>query len=274
MRLFLIKNLWWLTFLLALMLLISHSLKVATLSVDSTSILLLIIMLISPFVAAIKKIKYGDFEAEIDPKEIQRIKSEAEKNIDFSIQGDNEQPEINKTTDSIKKIAESDAVLALAKIRIEIEKILMLIARTSSIETNRISLGALVNKLSNQEIISSGISSSLREVISICNRAIHGEAISEDSAKTIIDLGVEIIDDLYWLYKEQAVVAPIINEEIITTEEVNQYYEGKRYRLISIVPLVDSPKRIVRELTQEQLEEVLENYNEYAEFIVELTEIK
>lgn len=273
MKLILIKNLWWLTFLIALMLLVSHSLKFATLSVDSTSILLLIIMLISPFVSAIKKIKYGDFEAEIDPKEIQRIKSEAEKNIDFSLQDDNEQLEINKTTNSIKEIAESDSVLALAKIRIEIEKILTLIARASSIETNRISLGALVNKLSNQEIISPGVSSSLREVVGICNRAIHGEAISEESAKTIIDLGVEIIDDLYWLYKEQAVTAPIVSEEIITTEEVNQYYESKKYRLISIIPLVDNPKRIVRELTQEQLEEVLENYNEYAEFIVELSEI-
>ena len=274
MKLFLIKNLWWLTFLIALMLLVSHSLKLATLSVDATSILLLIIMLISPFVSAIKKIKYGDFEAEIDPKEIQRIKSEAEKNIDFSLQDDNEKLEINKTTNTIKEIAESDSVLALAKIRIEIEKILTLIARASSIEIDRITLGALVNKLSNQEIISPGVSSSLREVVGICNRAIHGESISDESAKTIIDLGVEIIDDLYWLYKEQAVTAPIVSEEIITAEEVNQYYESKKYRLISIIPLVDNPKRVVRELTQEQLEEVLENYNEYAEFIVELSEIK
>ncbi|MFC1588849.1 hypothetical protein ACFL3P_01105 [Pseudomonadota bacterium] len=86
MKSFLIKNLWWVTFLIALALLVSHSFKVTTLSVDSTSILLLVVMLISPFVAAIKKIKFGDFEAEIDPKEIQRIKSDAEKNIDFTSQ--------------------------------------------------------------------------------------------------------------------------------------------------------------------------------------------
>lgn len=274
MKLFLIKNLWWVTFIFALTLLVFHSFNIATLSVDSTSILLLLIMLISPFVAAIKKIKFGEFEAEIDPKEIQRIKTEAEKNIDFSPQESNKQPVANKTAEAINEIAASDTVLALAKIRIEIEKILQQIAKTSSIETTRLTLGALVKKLSTQEIITIGVASALLEVVAICNRAIHGEAISEDSANTIIGLGVELIEDLQWLYKQQAVMAPVTTEEIISMDEVGEYYEKKKYRLTSIIPLTNNPKKVIRELTQEQLEEVLENYNEYAEFIVELTEIK
>ncbi len=274
MKLFIIKNLWWVTFLIAFILLVSHSFKVTSLSVDSTSILLLLVMLISPFVAAIKKIKFGDFEAEIDPKEIQRIKSEADKNIVFPSQEEGEEhPEENKTTISIREIAKSDTVLALAKIRIEIEKALQLIAKISSVDSSRRTLGYLVKKLSDQEIITTGVAHSLREVIGICNRAIHGEALSEDSAETIIDLGIELIDDLYWLYKNQAVTSPIISEDIINPGEVLQYIEEKRYRLTSVIPLVKNPKKVVRELTQEQLNEVLEHYNEYAEFIVELTEI-
>ena len=230
-------------------------------------------MLISPFVAAIKKIKFGDFEAEIDPKEIQRIKSEAEKNIDFGPSEEDEQPEINKVTSTISELSETDQVLALAKIRIEIEKILQKIAKTSSIEIKRPTLGFLVKKLTNQEVISSWVANSLREVIEICNRAIHGEAITEDGAQTIINLGVELIDDLYWLYKEQAVIAPIVSEEILESVSIDEYYETKKYRLTSIIPLVDNPKKIVRELTLEQLDEILEGYNEYAEFIVELVEI-
>lgn len=50
-----LKHIWWVTFILSLILLSVHSLNLITIKVDSTSILLLIIMLISPFVTTIKK---------------------------------------------------------------------------------------------------------------------------------------------------------------------------------------------------------------------------
>ena len=48
----------------------------------------------------------------------------------------------------------------------------------------------------------------------------------------------------------------------------------KKYKLTTIIPLVDNPKRVVRELSQEQLDNFLDGYTEFAEFIVELVEIK
>lgn len=271
---FVLKNLWWIAFGFALVLLVDHSFKIANLTVDSTSILLLVVMLISPFIAAIKKIKFGDFEAEIDIDEIRKIKSEAENTLSQNQEEREDQPEIYATSSAIKELADTDPVIALAKIRIELEKVLGQLARFNSIKISGFSLGALVNNLTNQEIVSRDLGKALREVIAVCNRAIHGESITEEGARTIVDVGVELLEELYWLARSQASSGSIIKEEIITPEESDNYYYRKRYRLTSVTPLVENPKRIVRELTQEQLEEVLENYSEYAEFIVELVEIK
>jgi hypothetical protein len=274
MKNFVLRNLWWIAFGIAFVLLVDHSFKIVNLNVDSTSILLLAVMLVSPFIAAIKKVKFGDFEAEIDIDEIRKIKSETEKTLNENKEDRDERPEIYATNDAIKALAESDPVIALAKIRIELEKVLGQLARFSSVKISGLALGALVNKLTNQEIISHDLGKALREVIALCNRAIHGESISEEGARAIVDVGVELLEELYWLAQSQASTGTIIKKEIITPEESGDYYYKKRYRLTSIIPLVENPKKVVRELTQEQLDEVLENYEEYAEFIVELIEIK
>jgi len=273
MKKIILQNLWWVTFVLGIALLGTHTFKLTNISVDSTSILLLIIILISPFIASVKKIKYGDFEAEIDPKEVQKIKTEADKNDELKKSDEETRPEIYAATESIRDLASSDPVIALAKVRIELEKVLNRLARIAGIEIKRPALGMLVKTLSNHEIISTGVGKSLTEVISICNRAIHGETISEDSANTIVSLGIDLLEEIYWAVQDQITSGSIISEEVITNSESESYYQAKRYRLTSVIPLVENPKKVVRELTQEQLDELLEGYHEYAEFIVELVEI-
>jgi hypothetical protein len=274
MKIFMLKNLWWISFGIALVLLADHSFKTGYLNVDSTSILLLVVMLLSPFVAAIKKIRFGDFEAEIDIEEIRKIKSEAEKTLSETQEDRDEVPEIFATSEAIRSLAETDPVIALAKIRIELEKVLGQLSKFSSVKTSGVSLGTLINKLANQEVLRPDVGKSLKEVIAVCNRAVHGEAISCEGAKTIIDVGIELLEELYWLARSQATEGVIVDEQIITTDEADAYYNKKRYRLTSIIPYVENPKKIVRELTQEQLDEMLENYREYAEYIIELSEIK
>lgn len=273
MKKIILQNLWWVVFVLSIVLLGLHTFKLAIISVDSTSILLLIIILISPFIASVRKIKYGDFEAEIDPKEIQRIKTEAEKNTELKEPNVEVRPEIYTTTESIRDLASYDPVIALAKVRIELEKVLNRLVRIAGIEVKSPALGMLIRTLSNHEIISPSVGKSLTEVIAICNRAIHGETISEDSANTIVSLGIDLLEDLYWLIQEQITSGSILSEKIITNSELEGYYNVKKYQLTSVIPLIENPKKVVRNLTQEQLDEFLEGYREYAEFIVELVEI-
>lgn len=67
-RHFVVTHIWWFVMLSALALLATHSFGFQGVIVDNTSLILLVIILASPFIAAIRKIKIGDFEAEIQPE--------------------------------------------------------------------------------------------------------------------------------------------------------------------------------------------------------------
>lgn len=83
----------------------------------------------------------------------------------------------------------TDPTLALASLRIEIEKKLKKIARQEDIFINRKSLAVILKGLYTNEIISSSIYSTLRSVIDICNKAVHAEKVDHSAASRIIDIG-------------------------------------------------------------------------------------
>ena len=137
MKKFMIRNLWWITSLLAFAMLIVNSLPYKKITVDNTSIVLLIIIILSPFISAIKKIKFGDFEAEIDPIEIQRIKEDVATKLPETEQPQEKTLEIENTVSSIVELVDSDPVIALAKLRIELEKVITKLYRRTQKESEK-----------------------------------------------------------------------------------------------------------------------------------------
>ncbi|MGD0786269.1 MAG: DUF4145 domain-containing protein [Sedimentisphaerales bacterium] len=274
MRKFLIRNLWWITAVLALLLLIIHGLPGQKIVIDNTSVVLFIIILFSPFLSAIRKIKFGDFEAEIDPKEVEKIRSDVDTQLDESETPDTAPVQgIETTVKQIQTLGETDPVIALAKLRIEIEKVVVkLHKKTQSNQQQRrpLSIGKMVHDLTTQEILPQGFSGPVREVISICNRAVHGEEIREQDAKAMIAVGASLLQRLFWFSREY-LLNPT-ESSTITQTEVDEYNKS-RYRLVTIIPYVDNPVRNIRVMDQEELDDFLEGYQEYAEFIVELTRI-
>lgn len=273
MRTAILKHLWWAVFLTSAILLIAHSLKLATLTVDTTSIFLIVLMLISPFASSIRKLKFGDFEAEIDPKEVERVKEAAELGLAQTPATPEATPEIRRTASAILDLGKSDEVLALAKLRIELEKILRRLERAISPPENKrpISLVAIVRRLASLEVIPFEIAAPLQEVIAICNRAIHGEALSAGSASSIIEVGTELLQALYWQSSE-LLSGRVIDERRIENTEMERL-SNARYRLTTVIPLVKEPKLVVRDVSQEQLDQYLEGYAEFAEFIVRVEEV-
>jgi len=273
MRKFVIRHLWWVTALLAFGMLIIHSLPYVKITVDNTSIILLIIIFLSPFISAIKKIKLGDFEAEIDPKEIQRIKENIETKLPDSEEPQEKPPEIENTVSSIIQLVETDPVIALAKLRIELEKVITRLYRKTQQKTEQgrpVSLGRMVYQLANQELISQGIAGPIREIIAICNRAVHGEDIRERDAKAIVDIGTSLLKSLYWHSREH-LLKPL-ETQTIGHDELNELSNAK-YRLTTVIPYVENPVRNTRVVDQEALDDFLEGYEEYAEFIVAITKL-
>ena len=62
MKKLIFNNLWWLTFIFSIVFLILHTMSIEGINIDNTTIILLLLILISPLTTKLKKIKYGEFE--------------------------------------------------------------------------------------------------------------------------------------------------------------------------------------------------------------------
>jgi len=271
MKKFLITNLWWITLAVALILLIAHTIPYNPVNVDHVSVILLLVIFLSPFLSAIKKIKIGDFEAEIDPNEVQKIRDEVSKVADT--EKAEQLPEIENTIKNIKALVESDPVLALAKLRLELEKILNHIYRAThkgERHDHFIPVGKLAHALASKELIPKDIARTTREVVSICNRAMHGEDIRDKDAESVIESGSFLLYELS-SYLDEYKYKPTESKEV-SRDDIEKYMKAN-YKVTTLVPLVNNPVKNVYVVDQEELDEFLEGYNEYAEFIIEIVPI-
>jgi len=274
MKKFLVGHLWWLTFLLALILLVLHSLGLDDVQVDTTSVILLVIILLSPFASAIRKIKIGDFEAEIDPKEVKRITDEVVTELGTSPTEGEQPPEVYSAMSDIADLVSSDPVLALAKLRIELEKVITKLDRLANPQSERSRsrpLGQLVGEMVRKELLPGSLAAPITEVLSVCNRAVHGEDIRRQDAEAVVDAGNSLLERLYWHAKEYSLE---LTEQVSIGQASVKNYEQAKYKITTIIPYVENPVQNVRIVSQEGLDEFLEGYREFGEFVVDITKIE
>jgi len=89
----------------------------------------------------------------------------------------------------VKKLLDSDHVLALASLRIEIERKLRLALKSFKLPIRtRDALSDIIEALMKEGVLSSEQVTALRKIIDMCNKAIHGYYVSEDEAREIIHL--------------------------------------------------------------------------------------
>jgi len=79
-----------------------------------------------------------------------------------------------------------------------------------------------------------------------------------------------LLTEIYF-YASKYVLEPV-EATPIDRAELDDYRDAQ-YRVTSIVPLVETPYKNVRILDQEGIDDLLEGYNEYGEFIIELAKI-
>lgn len=261
-------------FVIALALLVAHSFAIVQIIVDNTSLALIAVILVSPFISSLKKVKVGDlFEAEIDPKEVQKVKDEVETKVASDSTSEPPHTE-SEAVSNIRVLAETDHILALAKLRIELEKLLTRIYRIAvdnNADNRHLSLGKLVNELTLREVLPKDISGPIKEVIFLCNRAVHGEDVRKQDAKSIVETGISLLVYLNRFTLELAVKP--MDTGTISHDELRKYQNGK-YRVVTVVPYSDAPIKNYRILTQDDLDELIAGYEEYGEFIVEVSFVR
>jgi len=274
MRRFLLHNVSWIVFLIALALLVGHVVGWKEITVDTTTLLLLALLLVSPFIGQLRKIKVGEFEAEIAPNEVEKVKAEVDKRLGPAEIREPITLEVRSVGESLLDLLDRDHILALAKLRIELERALTrlhLLAAPSPSERQYAGLTRLVSDLVRSAVLPAQLSGPLREVVFLCNRAVHGEYVRPADAGSIVDIGIRILEEIGSI-SEEFIVKPTETQPL-SPADVSAYMDAE-YRVTTVVPRVENPVRNVRILDQEGLDMLLEGYDEYAEFLVSIEKIE
>jgi hypothetical protein len=245
-------------------LLVIHALGWKKIQVDAVTLGLLGIILISSRWDLIRKLRFGELEAEIAPAEVRQ----AEKTVTEDIGPVPSEEEIPELHESILRLTRQDPPVGLAKLRIELERILRTwnsLISDGERSGRNLSLSRLVSRLYEAKAIPLEIADGLREVLHLANRAVHGEYIRREDAETVAGLGVSLLLELQKRYTE--LVREPVEKKVITQDDVHRYEQAK-YRVTTVIPVVGNPTQNVYIVDQELLTDMLEGYEEYAEFVV------
>ena len=92
----------------------------------------------------------------------------------------------------------ADNALALACLRIDIERELRRIAHEAQVDlTGRpVGITGLARELVSNEVIPAAIVEALYEIAKVCNRGIHGEEIPNDLTAAVIRVGGQVLERL------------------------------------------------------------------------------
>ncbi len=191
------KIMYWVIFAMGTVLIVVHGFWSNTFRVDLISISILFILSI-PFVAQfLKKAKFpgAEFEFKEEIRETQKLVElsvEKAKEIESSGKAEVLKFETFKLS-GIRELLDSDPVLALAALRIEIERKLKLTANFLHIPIkDKYSISKMLEAFKINEILSSDQINALKKIATMCNEAVHGSLISKEEAAEIVNLAEEL----------------------------------------------------------------------------------
>lgn len=191
------KIMYWIIFTMGTALIIVHGFWSNMFKVDLISISILFILSI-PFVAQfLRKAKFpgAEFEFKDEIRETQKlVQLSVEKAKEAENAGEAKvlQFETFKLS-AIRELLESDPVLALAALRIEIERKIKLAANFLEIpKKERYSISKILEAFKRKEFLSYDQINALQKIVTMCNEAIHGSLISKEESTEIIDLTEEL----------------------------------------------------------------------------------
>jgi hypothetical protein len=259
-----VKIIQWTTTTIVFILLVANILKWDKIQVNGTTIALIGLLLVVPLIEFIRKIRIGEFEAEIGLKEVEKVKAKASEEFALLPEKIRYKSDLHS---QIVDLVKHDPQLGLAKLRMELENVLRALFNLC-VDERRFyppSLKNMIDKLAKGGHIPKNIASPLNDVISLANRAVHGESVRRNVAEDLALLGIQILEQLKNYLREKAVNP--IKSDLISSDEVERF-QSLKYRVTTIIPLVEGPTRNVYLLKQDELEDFLEGYFEYAEFIV------
>lgn len=252
---------------LIIILIITHGFFDSYFKVDTITVWLIAALLLLPHLSFIKRIKFGDFEAEITKEEVNAIK---EKVAEVKVAKTKIPAQFN-----LQELADSDLQLALAKIRIEIEKKLRILFQVnvdsvSESLLRRMSIRGMIHELGVKKILDRDLESALTDLVILANRAIHGEDITIQNQKVLVESATKLLAKLDSLVVNQALKRK--KKLAIKPTELAQYTNAT-YQVTTVLPYLKKPEKRLYTLNQLEFEAFLETYHHTGEVLIGMEKI-
>lgn len=258
----------------AIALLVVHMIYPDKFRIDAVTLGLLAIILISPYLRFITRIRFGEFAVDINRMQVEELERKTR-----AVPMAGEKPTAKRVSDlpeMLFQIAESDAPLAIIKLAIELENRLRRLAELVSISEKvelpaRASIRPLSQFLLKRGVIDHSVFDAIFVLADMRNKVVHGGRVEAEYAIRVLDSGVSLMQHLESLLEEEIVKPTEIQK--ITKEEVVETSEA-RYKIVTIVPYVQEPEKRTYILTQKEMDSFLEGYYDYAEYIVSVQKVE
>jgi hypothetical protein len=180
--------------LATLFLLVAHTFNIGDITVDTTTLGLLAVLLLLPLAPRIRRVSAGGVEAEIGPREAQRLQAAAAE-LPPAPAPTVEQP---SSAPTVQELIQRDPPLGLAKLRIDLEREVRDLYTRELRDTPRrpLSLGPMTRELSARGVLPPEVVAPLMDVYGLASRAVHGEYVPRDVAEEIADVGLRLLSAL------------------------------------------------------------------------------
>lgn len=160
-------------------------------TIDAITIFLLVLALLPWLIPLVKSLEFpGGWKVEF--QELEKAKSKAEKAGLLS----SKSKKTKMLSYSFESILDKDPNLALAGLRIEIEKRLVQIAKLNNLDVSRASIGQLLRLLSQEQILTSEESSALADMSGLLNSAVHGANVDVRATNWAMEVGPKLLQSL------------------------------------------------------------------------------
>jgi hypothetical protein len=174
--------------LLAFMIAVLHVMR-PEMSIDTIVVTLFVIAIFPWLIPLFRSIEFpGGIKVEL--KDLEMVEARAD-----------EAGMLKKTKRKVKAyafqtVSETDPNLALAGLRIEVEKNLRGIAHKNKIKEKGANLHSLITKLVNNDVVSSEEGIVLQDLTRLLDRAVHGAEVDDDASMWAMTVGIQILEAL------------------------------------------------------------------------------
>ena len=160
--------------------------------ISAFTILVLFILAIPAVAPYLKEAKFPGAKF-VFKDEIIKTKTLVQKSVEIAKKQKKITPFETFKLSSVREQLEYDYIIALAALRIEIEKKLKIAADFFDIpKKEKRRLSQIIDAMQRIKIMFPEQTSALKKILTMCNKAVHGEPVSKSEANQIIDLADEL----------------------------------------------------------------------------------